>query len=44
MPSSRREMEEDMLEELCSLAKKNAQVTIPEICRRMEMTRREVLA
>ena len=44
MPSSRREMEEDMLEELCSLAKKNAQVTIPEICGRMEMTRREVLA
>lgn len=44
MPSSRRELEEDMLEELCSLAKKNARITIPEICGRMEMTRREVLA
>ena len=44
MPSSRRETEEDMLEELCSLAKKSAQITIPEICGRMEMTRREVLA
>lgn len=44
MPSSRRETEEDMLEELCFLAKKSAQITIPEICGRMEMTRREVLA
>lgn len=43
MPSSRRETEEDMLEELCSLAKKNAQITIPEICGKMGMTRREVL-
>ena len=33
-----------MLEELCSLAKKDARITIPEICGRMEMTRREVLA
>ena len=44
MPSSKRETEEDMLEELCSLAKKDARITIPEICGRMEMTRREVLA
>ena len=44
MPSSRRETEDDMLEELCFLAKKSAQITIPEICGRMEMTRREVLA
>lgn len=43
MPSSRRETEEDMLEELCSLAKKNARISIPEICGRMEMPRREVL-
>lgn len=32
MPSSKRETEEDMLEELCSLAKKDARITIPEIC------------
>ena len=44
MPSSKRETEEDMLEELCSLAKKDARITIPEICGRMEMNRREVLA
>ena len=44
MPSSKRETEEDMLEELCSLTKKDARITIPEICGRMEMTRREVLA
>ncbi|MBU5447361.1 hypothetical protein [Blautia sp. MSJ-36] len=44
MPSSRRETEEDMLEELCFLAKKSVQITIPEICGQMEMTRREVLA
>lgn len=43
MPSSRRETEEDMLEELCSLTKKNARITVPEICGRMGMTRREVL-
>ena len=36
MPSSKRETEEDMLEELCSLAK-DARITIPEICGRMEM-------
>lgn len=44
MPSSKREIEEDMLEEFCSLAKKDARITIPEICGQMEMTRREVLA
>ena len=44
IPSSKREIEEDMLEEFCSLAKKDARITIPEICGQMEMTRREVLA
>ena len=37
MPSSRRETEEDMLEELCFLAKKSAQITIPEICGHMDI-------
>ena len=32
IPSSKREIEEDMLEEFCSLAKKDARITIPEIC------------
>lgn len=36
--------EEDILEELCSLAKKDALIGISEICGRMKMSRREVLA
>ena len=44
IPLSKREIEEDMLEELCSLAKKDALIGISEICGRMKMSRREVLA
>ena len=39
MPSSKRETEEDMLEELCSLAKKDARITIPEICEHFSLSR-----
>ena len=44
IPLSKREIEEDILEELCSLAKKDALIGISEICGRMKMSRREVLA
>ena len=42
MPSSRRETEEDMLEQFCILANKRMEITVPDICRRMDLTRREV--
>ena len=37
MPSSRRETEEDMLEQFCILANKRMEITIPDICRRMDL-------
>ena len=42
LPSSRREIEEDMLEQICLIANTGIQVTVEELCSRMDMTKREV--
>lgn len=42
LPSSRREIEEDMLEQICLIANAGAEITVKELCSRMDMTRREV--
>ncbi len=42
LPSSRREIEEDMLEQICLIANAGAEITVEELCGRMDMTRREV--
>ena len=42
LPSSRREIEEDMLEQICLIANVGAEITLEELCSRMDMTRREV--
>lgn len=43
LPSSRREIEEDMLEQICLIANVGAEITVEELCSRMDMTRREVI-
>lgn len=40
--SSRREIEEDMLEQICLIANAGAEITVEELCGRMNMSRREV--
>ena len=42
LPSSRREIEEDMLEQICLIANVGAEITVEELCGRMNMSRREV--
>lgn len=42
MPSSRQEVEEDMLEELYDLSRTGSSVPASDLCRRMGMTKREV--
>ena len=42
LPSSRREIEEDMLEQICLIANAGAEITVEELCGRMNMSRREV--
>ena len=42
LPSSRREIEEDMLEQICLIANAGAEITVEELCNRMDMNRREV--
>ena len=42
LPSSRREIEEDMLEQICLIANAGAEITVEELCSRMDMSRREV--
>ena len=42
LPSSRREIEEDMLEQICLMANAGAGITVEELCSRMDMSRREV--
>lgn len=42
MPSSRRETEEDMLEQFCIMENKRMEITVPDICKRMNLSRREV--
>lgn len=42
LPSSRREIEEDMLEHICLIANAGAEITVEELCGRMNMSRREV--
>lgn len=40
LPSSRREIEEDMLEQICLIANAGAEITVEELCGRMNMSRR----
>lgn len=42
LPYSRREIEEDMLEQICLIANAGAEITVEELCSRMDMSRREV--
>ena len=42
LPSSRREIEEDMLEQICLIANTGIQVTAEEFCSSLDMTKREV--
>ena len=42
LPSSRREIEEDMLEQICLIANAGAEITVEELGGRMNMSRREV--
>lgn len=42
LPSSRRELEEDMLEQICLIANAGAEITVEELGGRMNMSRREV--
>lgn len=42
LPSSRREIEEDMLEQICLVANAGAEITVEKLCDRMDMNRREV--
>ena len=42
LPSSRREIEEDMLEQICLIANAGAEITVEKLCDRMDMNRREV--
>ena len=42
LPSSRREIAEDMLEQICLIANAGAEITVEELCGRMNMSRREV--
>ena len=42
LPSSRREIEEDMLEQICLIANAGAEITVEELCSRMAMSRREI--
>lgn len=42
LPSSRREIEEDMLEQICLIANAGTEITVEELCSRMDMTKREV--
>lgn len=42
LPSSRCELEEDMLEQICLIANAGAEITVEELCGRMNMSRREV--
>ena len=42
LPSSRREIEEDMLEQICLIANAGEEITVEELCGRMNMSRREV--
>ena len=42
LPSSRREIEEDMLEQICLIANAGSEITVEELCGRMNMSRREV--
>lgn len=42
LPSSRREIEEDMLEQICLIANAGAEITVEGLCSRMDMNRREV--
>ena len=40
--SSRREIEEDMLEQICLIANAGAEITVEKLCDRMDMSKREV--
>ena len=42
LPSSRREIEEDMLEQICLIANAGAEITVEKLCDRMDMSKREV--
>ena len=42
LPSSRREIGEDMLEQICLIANAGAEITVEKLCDRMDMSRREV--
>ena len=42
LPSSRREIEEDMLEQICLIANAGAEITVEELGGRTNMSRREV--
>ena len=37
LPSSRREIEEDMLEQICLIANAGAEITVEELCGRMNI-------
>ncbi|WP_448782608.1 metal-dependent transcriptional regulator [Blautia sp.] len=42
LPSSRREIGEDMLEQICLIANAGAEITVEKLCDRMDMSKREV--
>ena len=42
LPSSRREIAEDMLEQICLIANAGAEITVEKLCDRMDMSKREV--
>ena len=42
LPSSRREIEEDMLEQICLIANAGAEIMVEKLCDRMDMSKREV--
>ena len=42
LPSSRREIGEDMLEQICLIANAGAKITVEKLCDRMDMSKREV--